>query len=155
MNPYTDSCSVLCRFRRGERIKTSIPFTAVLTSSSPSEDPFTYTTPRLLFPPAPPKVPTTPPSSFLQALRASSSTSTTAPPQEATQPTLTNKPVDRTAELPPTPVTMKRKKPTRSFVDGSSSTVSSGAGTGYKKMKLPNSEAQHQYQHQHRNGLRQ
>ncbi|GAA5954230.1 hypothetical protein JCM3765_005326 [Sporobolomyces pararoseus] len=145
--------------KRGERIQTSIPFTAVLTSSSPSEDPFTYTTPRLLFPPAPPKIPTTPPSSFLQALRASSSsTSTAAQQQEGAALPAVNKPhgEERTTELPPTPVTMKRKKPARSYVgsNGQESSSSSSSGSGYKRMRLPNSEAQHQHLQQ-RTGLRQ
>ncbi|GAA6025739.1 hypothetical protein JCM11491_000712 [Sporobolomyces phaffii] len=163
--------------KRGERIRTSIPFTAVLTSSSPSEDPFTYTTPRLLFPPAPPKIPTTPPSSFLQALRASTSTSTAAASAGTAAPVVAvNKPLgggggpSAATELPPTPVTLKRKPSARALLAddrdpaSSSSAAAAGAGPGpYKKLKLPASEAQHQqhqrslqqHQLQHRNGLRQ
>ncbi|GAA5899980.1 uncharacterized protein JCM6883_006054 [Sporobolomyces salmoneus] len=144
--------------KRGERIHTSIPFTAVLTSSCPADDPFTYTTPKLLFPPAPPKIPSTPPSSFLQALRASSSTSTTAEPQEAVA--AVNKPHghdERTAELPPTPVTMKRpNKVARSHLRGNDDAASLSSGSGYKRMRLPTSEVSHQQQRQQqRNGLRQ
>ncbi|GAA5930784.1 hypothetical protein JCM1841_006417 [Sporobolomyces salmonicolor] len=112
--------------KRGERIRTSIPFTAVLTSSSPTDDPFTYTAPRLLFPPAPPRTPSTPPSSFLEALRASSAVKRADPEQEGR------------AGLPPTPVTLKRKAPARP-----AGPLGVG-GQGYKKMKLPASEAEHQ-----------
>lgn len=124
--------------RRGERIRTSIPFTAVLTSSSPSEDPFTYTTPKLLFPPTAPKTPQTPPSSFLEALR--SSVSRPAQPEKKEE-------IGRD-ELPPTPVTLKRKPSERNV----------GLGGAGKRMKLPNSEAEHQgrglNQSHHYRGLR-
>lgn len=111
--------------RRGERIRTSIPFTAVLTSSSPSEDPFTYTTPKLLFPPTAPKSPQTPPSSFLEALRS-------AQHEKKEEVVVGGGGRD---ELPPTPVTLKRKPSERN--------VGQQNGGG-KRMKLPSSEAEHQ-----------
>ncbi|GAA5879629.1 hypothetical protein JCM1840_000592 [Sporobolomyces johnsonii] len=114
--------------KRGERIRTSIPFTAVLTSSSPTDDPFTYTAPRLLFPPAAPRTPSTPPSSFLEALRASSTVKPAADPEQ-----------EGREGLPPTPVTLKRKAPARP-----AGPLGGGGGQGYKKMKLPASEAEHQ-----------
>ncbi|GAA6063519.1 hypothetical protein JCM10212_004732 [Sporobolomyces blumeae] len=124
--------------KRGERIRTSIPFTAVLTSSSPSEDPFTYTTPRLLFPPAAPKPPATPPSSFLEALRNSGSTSASAAVPSNPEPTV-DKSQGARNELPPTPVTLKRKAPLRALGGG----AGNGGAAMYKKMKLPSSEAEH------------
>ncbi|BGP51094.1 hypothetical protein JCM10450v2_007023 [Rhodotorula kratochvilovae] len=91
--------------KRGQRIKTSVPFTAVLTSSSPSEDPFTFTAPKLLFPPAQPPSPTlpsTPPkqSKFLEALRAAGAPAGAGEKKD-----------DGADELPPTPATLKRKAP--------------------------------------------
>lgn len=90
-----------------------MPFTAVLTSSSPSDDPFTFTAPKLLFPPAQPPsptMPTTPPkqSKFLEALRA------------AGGPAGVKKDDAAAGELPPTPATLKRK----------ANTNLSGAGAG-------------------------
>ncbi|BGP19466.1 hypothetical protein JCM10213_006286 [Rhodosporidiobolus nylandii] len=95
--------------KRGQRIRTSVPFTAVLTSTSPADDPFTFTAPKLLFPPkapSPPPQPSTPPqqSKFLEALRAAGASErkpARAPPAGP----------GGAAQLPPTPVTMKRKAP--------------------------------------------
>ncbi|GAA5968550.1 hypothetical protein JCM11641_007676 [Rhodosporidiobolus odoratus] len=92
--------------KRGQRIQTSVPFTAVLTSTSPSEDPFTFTAPKLLFPPraTTPPHPSTPPqqSKFLEALRAAGASekkpAAAGPPGPG-----------GAAQLPPTPVTLKRK----------------------------------------------
>ncbi|GAA5939201.1 uncharacterized protein JCM15063_004449 [Sporobolomyces koalae] len=143
--PEVKRPETLTYVKRGERIRTSIPFTAVLTSSCPSEDPFTYTTPRLLFPPAPPKVPTTPPSSFLEALRASSSTA--APPAESQAVEIKKDDRRNTTALPPTPVTLQRKI-SRTLPN----LTNPAGGPSYKRMKLPNSEAEH-LQHQ-RSGMR-
>ncbi|GAA5820397.1 hypothetical protein JCM3770_002427 [Rhodotorula araucariae] len=89
--------------KRGQRVKTSVPFTAILTSSSPSDDPFTFTAPKLLFPPAQPpspSTPSTPPkqSKFLEALRAAGGPAAEKKDEVAD-------------ELPPTPATLKRKAP--------------------------------------------
>ncbi|BGP10828.1 hypothetical protein OF846_004550 [Rhodotorula toruloides] len=93
--------------KRGQRVQTTIPFSALLTSTSPSEDPFTFTTPKLLFPPHDPPSPTpensthpsTPPkqSKFLEALRNAGK------PDEAKE--------GRKEALPPTPATLKRRAP--------------------------------------------
>ncbi|GAA6009680.1 hypothetical protein JCM10207_004152 [Rhodosporidiobolus poonsookiae] len=108
--------------KRGQRISTSVPFTAVLTSTSPSDDPFTFTAPRLLFPPKPPVSPTaaapaTPPSKFLEALRAAGS--------EAKRPP--TGPAAGAAQLPPTPATLKRKP-----APGGAGAAQRG---GYKRMR--------------------
>ncbi|KAG0663230.1 hypothetical protein C6P46_002820 [Rhodotorula mucilaginosa] len=89
--------------KRGQRVATNIPFSALLTSDSPSDDPFTFTAPKLLFPPQTPPSPTpatlpaTPArqSKFLEALKAAGS-SAVPPPQQ---------------QLPPTPATLKRRAP--------------------------------------------
>ncbi|BGP02914.1 hypothetical protein RTBOTA2_005813 [Rhodotorula toruloides] len=93
--------------KRGQRVQTTIPFSALLTSTSPSEDPFTFTTPKLLFPPRNPPSPTpedsthptTPPkqSKFLEALRNAGKA------DEAKE--------GRKEALPPTPATLKRRAP--------------------------------------------
>ncbi|GAA5984532.1 hypothetical protein JCM10908_003387 [Rhodotorula pacifica] len=91
--------------KRGQRVATTIPFSALLTSDSPSDDPFTFTAPKLLFPP--PAAPQTPPSptpaalpatparqsKFLEALKAAGTAGTRAEQQQ----------------LPPTPATLKRR----------------------------------------------
>lgn len=115
--------------RRGQRISTSVPFTAVLTSTSADDDPFTFTEPRLLFPPKPSSssastMPSTPPSKFLEALRAAGASErkpTAVPPQP-------QKADDaQSNHLPPTPVTLKRKVPEAG---------ANGARVGqYKKMR--------------------
>ncbi|BGP27124.1 hypothetical protein Rt10032_c12g4849 [Rhodotorula toruloides] len=93
--------------KRGQRLQTTIPFSALLTSTSPSEDPFTFTTPKLLFPPRDPPSPTpedsthptTPPkqSKFLEALRNAGK--------------LEEDKKGRKEALPPTPATLKRRAP--------------------------------------------
>ncbi|GAA5836844.1 hypothetical protein JCM9279_007676 [Rhodotorula babjevae] len=114
--------------KRGQRIRTSVPFTAVLTSSSPSDDPFTFTAPKLLFPPAQPPSPTmpsTPPkqSKFLEALRAAGGPGGAASSVPA-------KRDDAGRELPPTPATLKRKVHHHAVGTGA------GAGdAGYKRAR--------------------
>ncbi|GAA5876771.1 hypothetical protein JCM3774_003469 [Rhodotorula dairenensis] len=89
--------------KRGQRVATTIPFSALLTSDSPSDDPFTFTAPKLLFPPQTPPSPTpatlpaTPArqSKFLEALKAAGGTTSHHHQQQ----------------LPPTPATLKRRAP--------------------------------------------
>ncbi|GAA5995471.1 uncharacterized protein JCM10292_005194 [Rhodotorula paludigena] len=108
--------------KRGQRIKTSVPFTAVLTSSSPSDDPFTFTAPKLLFPPADPPSPSTArpatppkqPSKFLEALRAAGHADK---PEGA----------GAGAQLPPTPATLKRKAPAHPTAGTAASIFGGGA----------------------------
>ncbi|GAA5824877.1 hypothetical protein JCM11251_005376 [Rhodosporidiobolus azoricus] len=123
--------------KRGQRIKTSVPFTAVLTSTSADEDPFTFTAPKLLFPPKPNRAPSPPPhhhpstprqqSKFLEALRAAGA-SEKKPAAGAGR---------AGAQLPPTPVTLKRKAPVApSLPSGQGQNGVGGARFGpYKKMR--------------------
>lgn len=115
--------------RRGQRISTSVPFTAVLTSTSADDDPFTFTAPKLLFPPKPSTTlmhPSTPPqhSKFLEALRAASATE--RKPAAAPVPAVAADKAPEQAALPPTPVTLKRK-PTDPALGG--------PAKSYKKMR--------------------
>ncbi|GAA5902667.1 hypothetical protein JCM6882_004037 [Rhodosporidiobolus microsporus] len=123
--------------KRGQRIQTSVPFTAVLTSTSTDDDPFTFTAPKLLFPPKAPSPPShthpsTPPqqSKFLEALRAAGASERKPAPPPA--PPASN----AGAQLPPTPVTLKRKAPAAPAVPPQGSSQAPQARFGpYKKMR--------------------
>ncbi|GAA5907105.1 hypothetical protein JCM8208_004514 [Rhodotorula glutinis] len=127
--------------KRGQRIRTTVPFTAVLTSSSPSDDPFTFTAPRLLFPPAQPPspsttttttaMPSTPPkqSKFLEALRNAGG----APAAAA------KKKDDAGRELPPTPATLKRK----AVAPGAGAGAAGEHGGGLKRARIFGDGAEH------------
>ncbi|GAA5863148.1 hypothetical protein JCM8547_002812 [Rhodosporidiobolus lusitaniae] len=120
--------------KRGQRISTSVPFTAVLTSTSNDDDPFTFTAPKLLFPPQSSSSssrshPSTPPqqSKFLEALRAAGASEKKPAPGGG---------AGGAAQLPPTPITLKRKAPAAATQAGQQQGAGGHARFGpYKKMK--------------------
>ncbi|GAA5921215.1 hypothetical protein JCM3775_004147 [Rhodotorula graminis] len=128
--------------KRGQRIRTSVPFTAVLTSSSPSDDPFTFTAPKLLFPPAQPPSPTlpsTPPkqSKFLEALRAAGGAGPAAGKNKDDHHDGGAAAAAAAArELPPTPATLKRKAHAPGAAAAAAAAGEHGGGVQHKRARM-------------------